>query len=380
MSQHIKTWQERAGVPLDCKPLKYAHGWYWDEAIAEIADLRAALEDARRPDSGKVAEGWRPMSTAPKDGTRFLGKLDGKVDFWHWQALGMPGAPIGWRNSFILVYPEGSGPTGWMPIPAADSAATEQAGTVQAFVVTEGQINAALAEAESQPAERAAEPVNSVALNLEAQLRAAIAERDALRAAAPATQGAAEPVAIRHKKANDDCAVWSYSDLPNKYAAGLATQSDVIVEHLYAAAPVSADVRVPTDVEQRHAESELYLSLTQDAMKMGYDGIPAALEALQRGASADVGDLPQTFDQWFGKEYGRPDVMSKGEYKSMQIGFAAGQASSAALPKALPLPEVVHPVIKALRDDAAGNSKATMTDIDLAVGWLETYVLKGPQP
>jgi hypothetical protein len=39
----IKTWQERAGRPADCSPKPYAYGWYWEHALAEIADLRAAL-------------------------------------------------------------------------------------------------------------------------------------------------------------------------------------------------------------------------------------------------------------------------------------------------------------------------------------------------
>lgn len=65
---------------------------------------------------------WQPIGTAPKDGTRFLAWHKGRVDFFHWQDLnGRCDAPVGWRDSFIYVFPEfdSSGPTHWIPLPDA---------------------------------------------------------------------------------------------------------------------------------------------------------------------------------------------------------------------------------------------------------------------
>lgn len=66
---------------------------------------------------------WQPISTAPKDGTRFLAWVPpttmgfGVVDFYHWQTA-EGGRVEGWRDSFIYVSREGEGPTHWMPVPA----------------------------------------------------------------------------------------------------------------------------------------------------------------------------------------------------------------------------------------------------------------------
>ena len=63
---------------------------------------------------------WQPISTAPKDGTVILACGPSvNVDFFHWQDLEVRNAPVGWRDSFIHVYPEDHGKiTHWMPIPA----------------------------------------------------------------------------------------------------------------------------------------------------------------------------------------------------------------------------------------------------------------------
>lgn len=69
-----------------------------------------------------VAEpaGWQPIETAPKDGSTFLAWCGKEVDFFRWQDAYLD-RPVGWRSSFIAVYPEGKGPTHWMPLPAAPS-------------------------------------------------------------------------------------------------------------------------------------------------------------------------------------------------------------------------------------------------------------------
>lgn len=61
---------------------------------------------------------WRPIESAPKDGSQFLGwHPHGHVDFFRWQNH----ANVGWRDGFITVFPEGSGPKHWMPLPAPPS-------------------------------------------------------------------------------------------------------------------------------------------------------------------------------------------------------------------------------------------------------------------
>jgi hypothetical protein len=70
---------------------------------------------------------WQPIETAPKDGSRFLAAINGKVGFFQWQDFNDGGkAPVGWRDNFINVYPEGFGPTLWMPVPAIEPSITAQ--------------------------------------------------------------------------------------------------------------------------------------------------------------------------------------------------------------------------------------------------------------
>lgn len=76
------------------------------------------LKIAPQPAAAPSGDAWQPIETAPKDGMRFLGVHDGKVGFWHWQGDDpLSTRPVGWRDNFIHVYREGSGPTHWMPIP-----------------------------------------------------------------------------------------------------------------------------------------------------------------------------------------------------------------------------------------------------------------------
>jgi hypothetical protein len=85
-------------------------GWI---ALSEADSLRAALASS----PALPLQGWMPIETAPKDGTRFIGCYEGRVDFWHWQDLAREGTPIGWRDTFITVCRAGEGPTHWQPLP-----------------------------------------------------------------------------------------------------------------------------------------------------------------------------------------------------------------------------------------------------------------------
>lgn len=90
------------------------------QALCEVlAGIDAVLAAAPSPSSEAV--GWRPIESAPKDGTRFLAYTDDGIDFFHWQDHQREGSPVGWRDSFIRVYRENdpTGPEGWMPLPAA---------------------------------------------------------------------------------------------------------------------------------------------------------------------------------------------------------------------------------------------------------------------
>lgn len=73
---------------------------------------------ARASQSDGTSGGWRPIASAPKDGTWFLAFYNGRVEFFRWQELKLyPQDPVGWRDSFINVYREGTGPTVWQPMP-----------------------------------------------------------------------------------------------------------------------------------------------------------------------------------------------------------------------------------------------------------------------
>ncbi|MFL9904717.1 hypothetical protein PQR71_42430 [Paraburkholderia fungorum] len=87
--------------------------------------LRASL--AKVEGEGLREGAWQPIETAPKDGTRFLACLDEHVEFFRWQDFGDGwDAPVGWRDSFITVYKEGTGPMHWMPVPPAPAALANQ--------------------------------------------------------------------------------------------------------------------------------------------------------------------------------------------------------------------------------------------------------------
>lgn len=91
---------------LDCV-LGDAHARRVHDAIREYVDADRAMRDA-----------WRPIESAPKDGSRFLAWEEGQVRFFHWQEV--KGNPVvGWRDDFIYVFTEGDkrGPSVWMPLP-----------------------------------------------------------------------------------------------------------------------------------------------------------------------------------------------------------------------------------------------------------------------
>lgn len=99
---------------------------------AESRDRHLAAESERDEllrEKERLGAGWRPIETAPKDGTTFLAyQAEEGVDFFHWQDFGADStAPKGWRDSFIHVYPEGSenGPKHWMPLPVPPAAEQE---------------------------------------------------------------------------------------------------------------------------------------------------------------------------------------------------------------------------------------------------------------
>lgn len=117
------TWLLRANTNEDF--YDFIHGF--------LSDLMAAPAPQDSLDSAQCSNQvarqahqaqWQPIETAPKDGTRFLGLHDGWHEFFHWQDGAnehTKGWPTGWRTTFT-VYREGTGPTHWMPLPAAPQA------------------------------------------------------------------------------------------------------------------------------------------------------------------------------------------------------------------------------------------------------------------
>lgn len=88
---------------------RFKDGDHAKERYLRMADtaLSAQVQDVA---------GWQPIETAPKDGSKFIAwHPHGYVDFFHWQKH----ENTGWRDSFIQVYREGSGPAHWMPLPAS---------------------------------------------------------------------------------------------------------------------------------------------------------------------------------------------------------------------------------------------------------------------
>jgi hypothetical protein len=123
--------------------------WFWgdiqepnaENAAWEAWQARAALTHPTQSPDGRTIDkamvkrlaiqhglptGWQPIETAPKDGTRFIAWHEGRSGFFHWQGNDGTNRPVGWRDDFIYVYPEGdlNGPTHWQPLPEAPNGVT----------------------------------------------------------------------------------------------------------------------------------------------------------------------------------------------------------------------------------------------------------------
>jgi hypothetical protein len=139
------------------------------------------------------------------------------------------------------------------------------------------------------------------------------------------------------------------------------------------AAPVQAEQEVPSNLEVLTAEAKLYRDLTGDAMKLGYDGIPAALEALravqaeQAQAEVDI-DTPEFMDllSKFAHE-ASCEQYDEAEYKAarkaiidhIKAAYAAvpAQAEQVAAVRAKVLAEVDDVVSEVMRE-ADDNSES----------------------
>jgi hypothetical protein len=104
-------WQARAALT---QPAQSPGGRTIDKAMVK----RLAIQHG-------LLTGWQPIETAPKDGTRFIAWHEGRSGFFHWQGNDGTNRPVGWRDDFIYVYPEGdlNGPTHWQPLPEAPNGA-----------------------------------------------------------------------------------------------------------------------------------------------------------------------------------------------------------------------------------------------------------------
>lgn len=97
---------------------------------AQLADAKQVANDCRIVADNAIAEAkkyqWKPIETAPKDGTRILLNIDhGKHGDAVWTGL--------WADGWIVSYgkPENT-PTHWMPLPKPSIDATIQAEGKQA--------------------------------------------------------------------------------------------------------------------------------------------------------------------------------------------------------------------------------------------------------
>lgn len=91
-----------------------------EKLIMSINDLKALIENAfdeyvlARPLSAGEKDDWRPIHTAPKDGTRMLLYSKGHlVMLGGWAGHGSYGGPSWWSNN-VPILPQ---PTKWQPLP-----------------------------------------------------------------------------------------------------------------------------------------------------------------------------------------------------------------------------------------------------------------------
>jgi len=281
MSQHILRWTERRAIAV-AKGLHIIDDKKFLQE--ENAELRAALEQARSPDSGKVAEGWKlvPLEATEEMRAVAASRFVGTSGFYSSIYSAMVAAA-----------------------PAADNAATEQA-------ISDTDIAKAV-----RPLYSSDEAAQMGLVDDIRTVRAVLQQQPAER-----SDSAAEPVAwlLRHGEFThfSGAVVCARRELrfnkPEKdgYYSGC---DDFEVTPLYAAAPASADVgELPTETEKGHHE---YIATICDAyesgMGHGLDGKPLINPYSYR----DSPDQHSAFET--GHELG--------------IERRNDQASSAALPK-----------------------------------------------
>lgn len=109
-------WRHVGGVMLTVMVANPAN-WARYENLKRARAAIAAL-------SSPGVEGWRPIETAPKDGTEFLGGRGKDVRVWRWKVYdGF------WRDLTGFIPLHGSGaakPTHWLPLPPGPSMGGKQ--------------------------------------------------------------------------------------------------------------------------------------------------------------------------------------------------------------------------------------------------------------
>lgn len=236
MSKHITI----DGITYSAEEIKQRINDLDAEGSAYLAQLDAAgkqvqrLEDelSRRPDSGKVAEGWINVSERlPEQRIRVLGASDGYVRevFYGRQSSAVGDATVCWRENDPACFtepPVRDPITHWMELPAApaaDSAATEQAReTNEEFAIRH------LKDPEFQEA----------VLN---DVRAKRAER-ADSQPIERSDSAAEPVETADDIPGLVTLMAKWKDAQGESAGEIYSQIIQLIDHHHAAAPASADV------------------------------------------------------------------------------------------------------------------------------------------
>lgn len=97
-------------------------GWFANaiENTEMVRRSRWAASAPPPPTGGRTEEGWRPIDSAPKDGTRFLAFAPGhEIMLCQWAGHGMYRGPSWMSNNVPIVPP----PTLWQPSPAVPKAA-----------------------------------------------------------------------------------------------------------------------------------------------------------------------------------------------------------------------------------------------------------------
>lgn len=100
---------------VDMGAIREVIAWMEDNACGEVAGITEQIDKLTRALAGEKAEGWRPIATAPKDGTSILvsdGRPEGcLVVAWHYG-----GWVYDWHRHDGPALADA--PTHWMPLPA----------------------------------------------------------------------------------------------------------------------------------------------------------------------------------------------------------------------------------------------------------------------